>query len=280
MWYFSYPPTPEVEALPIYLISIGKHELQPRIIKPDGNPHDQFFYNTRGNGILKIDDEEYELPEKSGFMIPAGVPHEYYPLGDVWDIRWMVPYGHALPDLYKQMNITKAQVWNIADTKPLDMIMSHMHYELIHDARYGIYSASAMVYDFIIEFKRQILRAENTKTDETESEKVYGKHIMLLKDYISYHYMQTITLQELCDIVHVSPQHLCRIFKTMTGRRPMEYILQVRIEHAKELLSDTEYTVGNISYWCGFENFNYFCKVFKEIENMTPSEYRIQYCRV
>lgn len=71
LWYYMYPSTEGVTDLPFYVVSIGLHELHPRIERPDGYDYDQFFYNCTGSGWLEINDHKYELPEGSAFFIPA-----------------------------------------------------------------------------------------------------------------------------------------------------------------------------------------------------------------
>ena len=90
MWYYSYFPTEPNAELPMYLYSIGMHDTQPLLVRPEGHRHDQFFYNTTGSGTILIYGQKYNIPEKSSFFIPAHVPHEYYPNTDIWDIRWFV----------------------------------------------------------------------------------------------------------------------------------------------------------------------------------------------
>ena len=286
MWYYSYPSTRKVTNLPIYFISIGKHDLQPPMIKPKGHPHDQYFYSTRGEGILKIYGKEYPIHPGDGFMIPLGIPHEYYPLGDEWDLRWMVPYGDGLADLYAKLSFyddpeaprffdfKKGGPCRLKDTAPLDIILNRMHHELVHDPDYGIFTSSAMVYEYIIEFYHQILLASEARPVAPRRTDPYELCMETLRDYIDYHFMHRITMEELCEVTHVSAQHLCRIFRRCTGKRPMEYITGVRLENAKRLLLETDYSISEISYWSGFENMNYFGKLFKEKEHMTPGQFR------
>lgn len=274
MWYYVYPPIEEVKNLPFYLISIGLHELQPYIVRPNGHDYDQFFYNSHGSGVLVVNNVTYDLPEGSAFFLPAGIPHKYYPLGRVWDVRWMVPAGNALKDLYRQLHIEKGGAYNLLDSAPLDIILNRMHTELIRDKIRGNYFASGCIYEFILEFARQIGALAPCNDLITEEMDTYSGHMELLRDYIDYHFMHHISLDELCSLIAVTPQHLCRIFKKCTGQRPMEYIAQKRINAAKELLHNTRHTINDISTWCGFENLNYFYRCFKTLENMTPGEFR------
>lgn len=279
MWYYQYPPTQEVKCLPFYLRSIGLHELQPPIAKPEGDPYDQFFYHTHGHGTLSFKNKKYELPPKSGFFLPAGIPHEYYPSEDVWDIRWMVPCGDGLKSLFCVLGIEKGGVYPLAHIQPLDRILNRMHDELIQDPIHGNLYASACVTEFIIEFARQAGVVSETDRSYQPPVHISQTHMRRISEYIQYHYMHPITLDELCRLVSVTPQHLCRIVKQCTGMRPTEYITSVRIRSAKNLLANTTHAISEIAFWCGFENPNYFWKTFRKTENMTPKEYRAAHTR-
>jgi len=63
-------------------------------------------------------------------------------------------------------------------------------------------------------------------------------------------------------------------FKNTFGVTPLEYILRARINHTKKLMADRTITLADISYPSGFNNLNYFIRVFKKLEGITPSKYR------
>lgn len=274
MWYYVYPPTEKVCFLPFYLHSIGLHELQPPISKRKGYEYDQFFYHEHGSGTLILNGKKYPLLEHYAFFIPAHVPHEYYPDGDVWDVRWMAPGGSGLPDLYRCLGLENGGAFPVSEIAPLDLILNRMHTELIGDKENGNLYASACVMEFIAEFARQAGLIRSAPMAEEGLEDTYSRHIRRLKDYIDYHYMHPVELAELCELIGVSPQHLCRIFKRCTGMRPMEYIIRRRVAAAKNLLANSDHSIGDIAYWCGFDNNNYFWRIFRQIEKMTPGEYR------
>ncbi len=277
MWYYMYPETDKADNLPYFLHSIGLHELQPPIAKPHGHEYDQFFYSTHGTGTLILNGKRYTVKEGYGFFIPQHIPHEYFPSENVWDIRWMVPRGNSLSDLYSMLNITGG-IYALNDTSPLDIILDKMHKELIYNKDNGNLFASSHVCEFIMEFARQAMLLDDLTPFALQPDSDIGqKHIALLKDYINYHFMHRITMAELCRLTNLSAQHLCRIFKKYIGMRPTEYILSIRIERAKELLSATNHSINDISLWCGFENNNYFWNSFKRLTGMTPGQYRLSH---
>lgn len=270
LWYYMYPPIEKVQDLPFYVIGLGLHELQPKIIRSDGYEYDQFFYNTYGSGWLEMNGKTYELPEGSAFFIPAKMPHAYYPDGDIWDIRWMLPGGRALPDLYRKFHLEEGGVFMLWDESGLDRIMNQMRTALINHPKHGSVLAAGLVYSFIIEFIYQTMLHETPEQDEMP----YKYQVLALQEYIGEHYMFPISLEDLCKVVPVTHQHMCRIFKEALGMRPMEYINQIRVGAARSLLLYSEYSIQEVGEKCGFQNANYFCRVFKKYEHITPLEYR------
>lgn len=273
MWYYSYPDYKEMTNLPFYLVGIGQHELQPYIAKPKGHPRDQFFYSVNGTGYLKMLGTSVKVPEKSGFYIPAGVPHTYYPCGDIWDLRWLSCGGSGISALCAHTGIRSGEVRPVATPSSLDAILNRMHMELICDNAYGNYFASSYINEFILEFAKQCGLVFASGASETAGD-VYERNMNIIRDYVEYHFMYRITMEDLCNLVHVTPQHLCRIIKTCTGKRPTEYINIVRIEKAKNMLAGTDETIETVALWSGFENNNYFCRTFKKLVGMTPKQYR------
>lgn len=281
MWYYMYPDTAAVSDLPYFLHSIGQHELQPKTAKPAGHEYDQFFYNTKGDGVLVLDGKKYEVPAGDGFFIPAHIPHEYYPKDSVWDIRWMEPRGDRLPQLYEKLGLTGGvyHLWNLTG---LEIQMNKMREELLNDEYYGNYYASAHVQEFIMEFVKQtgMLKKENSaEKDLTKKAKknIYNKHMNVLADYVDHHFMNPISETDLCNLLNLTPQHLGRITRACVGMTPIEYINHVRIDKAKAYLGFTNLNACEIAKNCGFENNNYFWKTFKKLTALTPGEYRKRY---
>lgn len=274
MWYYRFTKTADIDWLPIFLVSIGLHELQPRVSRPNGYAHHQFFFHDVGEGVLMVNGTEYNIPEKGAMFIPADVPHEYYPKGDKWNIRWVTVNGSAVASFLNAAGLTHAAVFSLEDISGLDAILGRMRNELVHNGMAGEYQASAIAYDFIINFARTAGLLFDSRAMRPQPEDVYAQHMAQLSDYIEYHFVHHVYMEEMCSLLSVTPQHICRVFKYCTGMRPMEYIQRRRVEESKKLLRTTDCAVEQIAQMCGFDSSSYFCRVFKRLEDKTPSEYR------
>lgn len=116
----------------------------------------------------------------------------------------------------------------------------------------------------------------------------HGQHIkhekaQMLKtsiDYLQHHMQQKITIPELAALINVSPEYFCRFFKQHTGITAIEYLHQLRIERAVNLLLNTDLSVLDVSLQVGFDDQSYFSKKFKLLKGVTPAKFRKQYAQL
>jgi YesN/AraC family two-component response regulator len=97
---------------------------------------------------------------------------------------------------------------------------------------------------------------------------------MRVKKYIDNNVYKRIKLSELAEIAGLSTGFLDRIFKEIIGETPVSYINKVRIEAVKKMLLETDKSVKQIAYDCGFENDVYFYMLFKKIEGVSPLTFK------
>lgn len=91
--------------------------------------------------------------------------------------------------------------------------------------------------------------------------------------YIQAHFSQPITLSEVAESAGVSHTYLSRAFKEEIGKGFSEYLTHYRIEHACQLISSGGMRLKDIATACGFSQYTYFFKVFKQATGLTPNEY-------
>lgn len=92
--------------------------------------------------------------------------------------------------------------------------------------------------------------------------------------YMDQYYQEHITLRVLADEFHSSPYHLQRIYKSVKGYTPTEYLQKVRIQRAVELLKHTYLSVEEIGHQVGLHNTSYFITLFKNLVGTTPKQYK------
>lgn len=95
--------------------------------------------------------------------------------------------------------------------------------------------------------------------------------------YISLHYGENISLDEVSEHIGINSAYLSRLFKRDIGKGFVEFLNEYRVEKAKELISQ-DVRLKEIVGRTGFSSYNYFFKVFKEVTRMTPQEYKREEC--
>ncbi|MBV7508427.1 AraC family transcriptional regulator [Bacillus sp. sid0103] len=95
-----------------------------------------------------------------------------------------------------------------------------------------------------------------------------------VKKYIEENFRRELTLNDLANIVYVSPYHLAHLFKEEVGLPPIQYLIYCRIEEAKRLLKHSNLSVREIAAIIGYENPNYFNLLFKKMTGNPPGKYR------
>jgi len=92
--------------------------------------------------------------------------------------------------------------------------------------------------------------------------------------FINQNYATITSLEEIADRFYISKHHLCRIFKKTMKLTVVDYLTQIRLKHACQMLLFSQMPIGKISDACGFHSSAYFSRVFKENTGKSPVEYR------
>lgn len=104
----------------------------------------------------------------------------------------------------------------------------------------------------------------------------YQKRFRTMLSYIHRHYSEKIFLSQIAQAAGISEREAARCFQKNIGQSPMEYLIKYRLNQAKKLLAESDMTITEISYLCGFADCAYFGKTFKKKYGVTPSNYRVQ----
>ena len=111
---------------------------------------------------------------------------------------------------------------------------------------------------------------KNALRFNTSDKKSIDKAIYFLKN----NYDKEFSLDEIAAKANYSPYHFIRVFKAETGKTPFQYLLEIKIAKAKELLDNSSKPITEICYDCGFNNRSHFSVIFKRKTGNTPSSYR------
>ncbi|WP_288498130.1 AraC family transcriptional regulator [uncultured Acinetobacter sp.] len=124
--------------------------------------------------------------------------------------------------------------------------------------------------------EKMIITHVNKLNISSENNKKIQNFIEVM-DYIDKNYHKKISIEDLAEMCFVSPATFYRSFKKILKKSPMEYIINLRINHAAELILERNMAIANIAEYVGYSSLALFNRHFKSIKKISPREYRLKY---
>jgi AraC-like DNA-binding protein len=103
------------------------------------------------------------------------------------------------------------------------------------------------------------------------------KRINTVCEYIQKNSTKKFTLGQIAQLIHLSESAFCKFFKRLTGKTFSDYVNEVRIGHACQMLIETDKPISDVAWKTGFESLTYFNRVFLKKKKMRPKEFRAKH---
>ena len=248
---------PESKPLPAYFFTACAYHKQENVYRPKGaRSFHQIMFVVEGTGILRCQGQTYSLKKGNAFFSAMQVGIEYENTGGLVT-AFLTAKGSAVRELmhyfncdgflfYESVNLDKflADIDRIIKTYQTDR----------HD---GL--LSAMTYTVYEEF----FELQNSRFDELDA----------VVQYIERSFVETLTLEKLAQIGHMSVSKLCHDFKERFHCSLFRYILDLRLNYARTLLlSLPATTTKEAAARSGFDDASYFCRAYKKKFGKSPGE--------
>ena len=137
-----------------------------------------------------------------------------------------------------------------------------------NDILYCDYTCSGLLYEYLIEFHRLM----DANADSARSRQI--SMLLPVLRFMHDNFRSDISMTQLSEIMGVTPQHFCRVFKKTMNVRPNEFLTQLRMDEAKRLLTERDIPVSDAAEKSGFRDAGYFSTVFRKREGMPPAAYK------
>lgn len=231
----------------------------------------QLLYITDGNGLFTFGNEKQScfINEGKMFFLMPGVWHTYKPLENSgWNEYWIGFKGDIINKIVSEgFFLNRAPVFNIGhNERIIDLYLKAI--EIANEERAGFQQALAGIVMHILG-----LMYYRDKTRDFEDEVLIGK-INKAKVLMRESVYNEQSGEDISKILNISYSGFRRAFKELTGTSPSRYILELKLNEAKLLLSTTSLPIKEISYKLNFDNPDYFSSFFKKRTDLTPVEYR------
>ena len=227
-----------------------------------------------GAGVLEYSGARYLLTPGSLFWIDCQAPQHYYTSPDTgrWDVLWVHFRGATAAAYYEAYleQTHRSPVCTPGGDSPIAaQLQSLLRLAASDQSEYRRdIEASALLTAILCELACPAVQ---------ESVPPVPHMLGSVRQYLHEHYPEKISLDTLSTQFNISKYHLQRSFSRHFGQSPGEYLTQLRLMHAKELLRATDLPISEVGYRVGMENTSYFISIFHTREGATPQQYRLSW---
>jgi AraC-like DNA-binding protein len=247
----------------LHIIKCGKrsHALD-HSFGPKSRKHSWLIFVKRGEGVLTMEGRSFKFREHCIFCTFPNMEFEYTFSGEA-DIIWIC-FDEAFSILPNHLGLHAHSpvkyIENFAEVEnAFDAIYSLSHSNLQSD-QYRILSHFYTLFAILTEKNRAIRIPDTSYVD-------YAIR------YFENNYMDEIYVSDLSKELGIESSYFSKLFKSKIGCSPIEYLTQVRVDKAKQLLKFPPYSVKDVAKAVGFADALYFSKKFKHYTGMSPSQF-------
>lgn len=262
----------------MYLLSVHRLSSHVRLAEHVHDCH-QLLYVVRGEIEVTVNHVCYPMRAGSLLILSRFETHAIRVLSREYERYTLTvspdpsPHGGAEQDMLFSVLVNRSSGFHhVVDTGRRAPVFERVLDMMTEEYR----SRSPMRDDMLALYLHQFLvtlyrhAPELFPTDEKDSTAM----IRRLQMRMERDYAEPMTLADLAADGHVSPSHLSHLFKRVTGYAPIEYLTACRLSAAKNLLCTTARPVRDIVELCGFTDESNFCRTFRQLTGMTPTEFR------
>jgi len=239
----------------------------------------EFVYIKKGTGNCMVGDKIIQYQPDDFFLLGPNVPHLFRSFDNSnEDERYIIQcsekmFEGALFDL-DDLRIIKNYLQKLSFGHVIHKNESKQFEKEIH----SIYEATPFEAIFLL-FLLMGKLAE-TEIGEPLSSLPYMKSVNKntrtgqILSFILENIAIGLTVDKVADHMHMSKPALCNYFKKATGKRFSEFVNEVRINKACQMLKETDISIAEISYAVGYSNLSYFNRSFQKLKSLSPKQYR------
>lgn len=245
-----------------------------------------------GDFIVEIEAEKFECPHGSYIIVPPGIRHTSRLISKPKAHRYWVHFDWTYNGLFTDLPLATfcpAKLRNELLHRPPDFMPSQILHGMVPNINttldmflrienmfnIGSNSNKMVSRGIFLELLLNLLCPENdARSDADAKDKLASKIRRQLDLFADAVPGDAASIQDFLQKSGLSYAHQCRIFKQCYGIPPLQYVTELRITRAKNLLRDTDISVSRIAQMIGFDNLGYFSRIFKKSTGLTAREYR------
>lgn len=264
--YFS-TPSPTAMNLYYYPISAG-HFYCNNKYHVKRKSFDSILITHVINGVITFvqDNKTFTARKGETVVLDCFQPHEYY-ADDSAEQIWVHINGQNSIAFYKEIIKNEGNIIRVSDSKHIEKLLFRIYDNLSSNNKPSEITLSLDIYKILAELLNPFHVSKNNNAS-------YEDSIQDAKKYIIEHLNENLTVQNISNVIHMSPSHFSRIFKQQTGFSPYDFVLISRLNRAKDYLQKTDMSISQIAYEIGFNSESNFIYFFTKNTGQSPGKFR------
>ncbi|MGN0243879.1 MAG: helix-turn-helix domain-containing protein [Lachnospiraceae bacterium] len=235
------------------------------------NPDYLLLYVAEGALRFYIDDKELILPAGHMYLYQPNAYHHFtYYLEDHPDVYWIHFFEGYLEDTLKNCGFTHEGAYHVGNSIMIENLFNNIiqgyYQNQPHRRKIAEHYLHIILYEMSngMQLQSMIHDKPGLLNHQIENDISYFYH----------HYQDSFHIRDYAKMQNVSINWFITRFKNYTGKTPLQFLNDIRIDKAKNLLISKYFTTDEITHMVGFEDSDYFTRLFKRHEGVTPSQYR------
>lgn len=259
------------------VLRIRYAEDSPRI---DSHTHPacELIFVREGEVHIRIDGRQYLAGPGTLTLIGALEQHELEVVKQPYIRHFCILSPHALErsgldpvlaGVFKNRPHSFRHCIRLNDSRPAERLFEQLEVEDLERAPYAEQAAMGLIEQLLILLYRAAPEVFFRPDASPAAQKVWEA-----QRFLEQHLDEPVTVKQLAANCYLSPDHLTRLFKQMTGYSPKQYLLENRMMRGCELLLQTDLPVSAVAARCGFPDESNFIRSFKSRYGITPKQYQ------
>ena len=249
----------------------------------------RIYWVTRGEACVIINGHEHHLRAGHFYLIPPLTTHYDRSQGEFKHYYLHVTdSSHTLENVFNHFDMSfEVDVNEVCSQFFVDIARDYPELKLPHpepntyEATYDLISSEQRFSRFPLSSQYQIkgmllMLLSLFLKNATERHEVTSDRVKRTLSYIEQNISTPLPLTELAKSSSLSKEQFIRLFSSQVGTPPTAYIISRRIYHAQLLLAQNRRSVKEVAAQVGYDNFSYFCRIFRQYVGMSPREFKKQ----
>lgn len=259
----------------LYLVHCGHQKCPPGYTYNHKIPNEyHLHFVLNGKGVLQINERLYHINKEDIFLIPKGVPVQYFADDEnPWEYVW-VTFDGALAEKYLNHVGISSETPVLTSSIPVKVYLPIV--QKILDTNELTFANELKRVGYLFEMIAILTDAQSARKRENNQYDYSGDTYVEYAVSIINHNYDHIKINDIAQYIGINRSYLTSIFKKKMNVSPQEYLVSYRLKRGAELLRTTSLSIQDISVSVGYDNPLTFSKMFKQTYGLSPKNYRQQ----